>query len=307
MSDTAFTLPSFAKINWALRVLGRRRDGFHELRTIFQTVTLHDKLKFAARSDGQLQLTCDSPDIPVDESNLILRAAIVLQAQYGVCKGASIHLEKVIPVEGGLGGGSSNAAMALLGLSYLWDIKTNKQELTLMGASLGADVPFFLTGGTALGTGLGIDVRPINEVTAKHLLIVKPQSKVSTADAYKSLNAPALTKADSDTMLSISCAEEQFTDFHPDALHNDFEPVVFHLKPEIERAKNTLLRAGARLALLAGSGSSVFGVFENQEAQVGAVDTLREERGWLVFRCATLSRAEYRAALGARAAPPGAL
>jgi 4-diphosphocytidyl-2-C-methyl-D-erythritol kinase len=303
VSDTAFTLPSFAKINWVLRVLGRRHDGFHELHTIFQTITLHDKLSFSARNDSKLELTCDSPDIPVDERNLILRAAIALRTQYGIQKGASIHLEKVIPIEGGLGGGSSNAAIALLGLSYLWDIKTNKQELTLTGASLGADVPFFLTGGTALGTGLGTDVRPIEEVWARHLLIVKPESKVSTADAYKALNAPALTKADSDTILSISCADAQFTDFHPDALHNDFEPVVFHLKPEIERAKITLLRAGARLALLAGSGSSVFGVFENEEAQVGAIDALREERGWRVFRCATVSRAEYHAALGESAEP----
>jgi 4-diphosphocytidyl-2-C-methyl-D-erythritol kinase len=307
VSDTAFTLPSFAKINWVLRVLGRRPDGFHELRTIFQTITLHDKLSFSARNDNKLELTCDSPDIPLDESNLILRAAIALRTQYGIQKGASIHLEKVIPVEGGLGGGSSNAAIALLGLSYLWGIKTNKRELTLTGASLGADVPFFLTGGTALGTGLGADVKPIDEVWARHLLIVKPESKVSTADAYKALNAPALTKADSDTILSISCADAQFTDFHPDALHNDFEPVVFHLKPEIERAKITLLRAGARLALLAGSGSSVFGVFENEEAQVGAIDALREERGWRVFRCATLSRAEYLAALGESAEPLDAL
>jgi 4-diphosphocytidyl-2-C-methyl-D-erythritol kinase len=307
VSDTAFTLPSFAKINWVLRVLGRRHDGFHELHTIFQTITLHDKLSFSARSDNRLKLTCDSPDIPVDESNLIHRAAIALRTQYGIQKGASIHLEKVIPVEGGLGGGSSNAAIALLGLSYLWSIKTNKRELMLTGASLGADVPFFLTGGTALGTGLGADVRPIDEVWARHLLIVKPESKVSTADAYKALNAPALTKADSDTILSISCADAQFTDFHPDALHNDFEPVVFHLKPEIERAKITLLRAGARLALLAGSGSSVFGVFENEEAQVRAVDALREERGWRVFRCATVSRAEYRAALGESAEPLDAL
>jgi 4-diphosphocytidyl-2-C-methyl-D-erythritol kinase len=303
VSDTTFTLPSFAKINWVLRVLGRRQDGFHELRTIFQTITLHDNLKFTSRNDDKLQLTCDSPDIPVDESNLILRAAIALQAQYGVRKGASIHLEKVIPLESGLGGGSSNAATTLLGLTHLWGIKTNKQELTLIGARLGADVPFFLTGGTALGTGLGTDVRPINEVTARHLLIVKPGSKVSTAEAYKSLNAPALTKADGDTILSISCADEQFMDFHPDALHNDFEPVIFHLKPEIERAKNTLLRAGARLALLAGSGSSVFGVFEDQEAQERAVDVLREERGWHVFRCATIERAQYWAAL----APLGAL
>jgi 4-diphosphocytidyl-2-C-methyl-D-erythritol kinase len=305
VSDTAFTLPSFAKINWVLDVLGRRLDGFHELRTIFQTITLHDKLKFTARSDGKLQLTCDSADIPVDESNLILRAALALQARYNIRRGASIHLEKVIPVEGGLGGGSSNAAIALLGLSQLWDIKTNKQELMSMGASLGADVPFFLTGGTALGTGLGTDVRPINEVWAEHLLIVKPQAKVSTADAYKSLGAHALTKADSDTILSISCADEQFTDFYPDALHNDFEPVVFHLKPEIERVKATLLRAGARCALLAGSGSSVFGVFDSRIGRRRAIEILEKESGWRLFPCATLSRTAYMEALGTCAAPRG--
>lgn len=307
MSVKTITLPSFAKINWMLRVMGRRADGFHELRTIFQTITLHDKLTFVERADSELQLTCNSPDIPVDESNLILRAAASLRNYYRVQKGASIHAEKVIPVEGGLGGGSSNAAITLLALSHLWEIKTDKQELTDIGARLGADVPFFLTGGTAIGTGLGNEVRPINEVVVEHLLIVKPDERVSTAEAYKSLNAPALTKAESDTILSISCVDERFTDFHPDALHNDFEPVVFHLKPEIERAKNALINLGARLCLLAGSGASVFGVFDNQEAQVGAVDALREERGWRVFRCATLARAEYRAALGECAAPLGAL
>src|SRR6266853_1921069 len=153
VSVETFTLPSFAKINWILRVLGRRTDGFHELHTIFQTVTLHDKISFIARDDAELQLTCDSPDIPVNESNLILRAALALREKHDIKKGASIHLEKVIPMEGGLGGGSSNAAITLLGLARLWKIETNLHELTKIGASLGADVPFFLTGGTALGTG----------------------------------------------------------------------------------------------------------------------------------------------------------
>jgi 4-diphosphocytidyl-2-C-methyl-D-erythritol kinase len=303
VSVRSFTLPSFAKINWVLRVLGRRQDGFHELLTVFQTITLHDKLKFTARDDDRLQLTCDSMDIPVDERNLVLRAALALRDRYGIRRGASIHLEKVIPVEGGLGGGSSNAAIALLGLSNLWDVKTDKRELTEMGARLGADVPFFLTGGTALGTGLGTNVRPMDEVTAGHLLIVKPHSKVSTAQAYKSLNAPALTKADSDIILSISCADEQFTDFHPDALHNDFEPVVFHLKPEIERVKDTLLRAGARSALLAGSGSSVFGFFDASEGRRRALEIVEKVSGWRLFPCATLSRTAYMEVLGACAAP----
>lgn len=306
MSAETFTLPSFAKINWILRVLGRRADGFHELRTIFQTITLHDTISFTARDDAELQLTCDLPDVPVDESNLILRAAIALREKHDIKKGASIHLEKVIPLEGGLGGGSSNAATALLGLTRLWKVETNKRELEKLGASLGADVPFFLTGGTALGTGLGTEVRPINEVTAEHLLIIKPGEKVSTAEAYKALSAPALTKVGSDIILSISRADEQFADSYPDALRNDFEPVVFHLKPEIERAKNALVQMGARASLLAGSGSSVFGVFDNGEAQARAVDALREERGWRLFPCATIARAAYLAALGECAAPLGA-
>jgi 4-diphosphocytidyl-2-C-methyl-D-erythritol kinase len=299
VSKDAFTLSSFAKINWQLRVLGRRADGFHELRTIFQTVTLKDKLTFAARDDDELHLTSDSTDIPLDESNLILRAAVVLRDSRGIRKGASIHLEKNIPMEAGLGGGSSNAAITLIGLAHLWEIEMTKQELTKIGARLGADVPFFLTGGTALGIGLGTEVSSIKEVVAEHLLIVKPVAKVSTAEAYKALNSPALTKVGSDIILSISRADEQFTDSHPIALHNDFEPVVFPLKPEIERAKDALLNSGARSALLAGSGASVFGVFENMEARERALMMLKRESGWRIFPCATLTRHAYLAALGA--------
>jgi 4-diphosphocytidyl-2-C-methyl-D-erythritol kinase len=164
-------------------------------------------------------------------------------------------------------------------------------------------VPFFLTGGTALGTGLGTEVSPVEEVSAAHLLIVKPEAKVSTAEAYRALNSPALTKVGSDIILSISRADEQFTDFHPSLLHNDFEPVVFGLEPEIGRAKRALLEAGASHALLAGSGSSVFGVFDKWEARERAIEMLAGEGAWRLFPCATLSRAEYLAALGACAAP----
>ncbi len=300
----AFTLPSFAKINWRLRVLGRRADGYHELRTIFQTVTLHDRLTFAARDDDRLRLTSDSPEIPLDETNLILRAAAALRSARGVQRGASIHLEKIIPVEAGLGGGSSNAAVALLGLARLWEMETSLEELTSIGTKLGADVPFFLTGGTALGTGLGTEITPLDDVSAEHLLIVKPEAKVSTAEAYRALNSPALTKAGGDVNLSISRADEQFTDSCPIALHNDFEPVVFNLKPEIERARDALLRVGARRALLAGSGSSVFGVFDKRETRERAAGALKGEGRWHIFPCAALARAEYLSALGAAAPRP---
>jgi 4-diphosphocytidyl-2-C-methyl-D-erythritol kinase len=302
-SDTVLTLPAFAKINWTLRVHGRRSDGYHELRTVFQTVTLHDRLTFSSRNDERLHLTSDAPDIPVDESNLIQRAALALSLRHGIKRGASIHLEKRIPAQGGLGGGSSDAAVALLGLAHLWHIETDRRELCEMGANLGADVPFFFTGGTALGTGLGTEVSSLPDVNAGHLLIVTPQAKVSTAEAYKALSEPALTKAESDIILSISCADAQFPGPLHDVLYNDFERVIFRLEPEIERVKNGLIRAGARGALLAGSGSSVFGIFDNGEAQARAAEHLKREPGWRVFACSTLSREQYRKALGACAAP----
>lgn len=302
MSVAALTLPAFAKINWTLRVLGRRPDGYHELCTIFQTVSLQDSLSFDERAGGELRLTCDAPDIPSDESNLILRAAQALKNHYGVERGAQIHLVKRIPAAGGLGGGSSDAAIALLGLAHLWQIKAKREELASIGAKLGADVPFFLTGGTALGTGLGTEVSPLAEADAEHILIVAPAVKVSTAEAYKALNAPALTKQLGDIILSISCVDAPFQDSLPEALHNDFEPVVFRLYPEIERVKKALQAQGARGALLAGSGSSVFGIFENREAQQSAMAALKAEAGWRVFACATLARKEYLKALGPSAA-----
>lgn len=286
-------------------MLGRRADGFHELRTIFQTITLHDELTLAERADGQLRLTCDAPEIPVDERNLVYRAAAALKERYGLLKGAEIHLEKRIPAEGGLGGGSSNAAVTLLGLACLWNLQLSLDELCAIGERLGADVPFFFTGGTALGTGLGTRIETLPEVSAEHLLIVTPGAKVATAEAYRALNAPALTKPESNTILASSRADQHFASSFPDALHNDFERVIFSLKPEVERAKTALVMSGARAALMTGSGSSIFGIFENQEAQERAAAALKAETAWRVFPCSTLTRAQYAQALGACAAPRG--
>jgi 4-diphosphocytidyl-2-C-methyl-D-erythritol kinase len=301
--DADLTLPSFAKINWSLRVLGKRADGLHELHTVFQTITLQDTLNFSLRDDGLLSLSCDVPGIPVDENNLVQRAGLALRERYRVKPGAAIHLEKRIPALGGLGGGSSNAAVTLLALAHLWNLKTTKDELVEIGAGLGADVPFFLTGGTALGTGLGTSVRPLEEVKAKHLLVITPNEGVSTADAYKQLKARALTKNDGDIILSISRTGAIFKDSLPYGLHNDFERVVVRKGSLIERAKNALLNAGAHDASLAGSGSSVFGIFDKREERESAADALRTETEWRVFPCATLARADYYKALGQCAAP----
>jgi 4-diphosphocytidyl-2-C-methyl-D-erythritol kinase len=297
--EKSFTLPSFAKINLNLRVLGRRADGYHELRTVFQTITLQDRLTFSALEEPRIELECDAPDVPSDDSNLVVRAAELLRESFGVRLGARIKLEKLIPAGGGLGGGSSNAAVALIGLARLWEIEATRDELCALGATLGADVPFFFTGGTALGTGRGTVVTPLTDAPRASLVVVAPRVKVSTAEAYKALNAPALTKEIEPVNLLVSRAKSDFSGSLPSVLANDFEPVIFRRHPEIERARDALLQAGAGGALLSGSGSSVFGVFENAEQVVHARATLHVEEGWQVFACATLPRVDYRAAFGA--------
>ncbi len=299
LSDARFTFPSFAKINLTLRVLGRRTDGYHEIETVFQTVTLHDELTFEARDDNQLELVCDAPDVPCDESNLVHRAGVALRERYGAAHGARIRLAKKIPAGGGLGGGSSNAAVALVGLARLWKIEMGRDALAAIGASLGADVPFFLTGGTALGTGRGTHIFPLADAPAKQLLLVTPRVRVSTAEAYKSLNSHALTKEVAPVNLAVSRAQAEISGSLHAALKNDFEPVVYHLYPEIERARDALTAAGASGALLSGSGASVFGLFENVEERDRALVSLRVEPGWQVFACATLSRNRYAEEFGA--------
>lgn len=293
-----FALPSFAKINLSLRVLGRRADGYHELRTVFQTVSHGDRLTFHTLADERIELTCDAADVPADETNLVHRAAVLLRERYGVMRGARVQVEKVIPAGGGLGGGSSNAAVALVGLSRLWEIETNGEELSALGALLGADVPFFFAGGTAAGSGRGDLIRPLPDAPPRHLLIVTPPVRVSTADAYKSLNAPALTKEEAAVNFYVSREASDFSGSLRDSLVNDFEAAVFRRFPQIEGARDALLRAGAAHALLSGSGSSVFGIFDSEGQAERAAEGLRRETLGQVFACSTLNRTAYREAFG---------
>jgi 4-diphosphocytidyl-2-C-methyl-D-erythritol kinase len=293
----SFRLPAYAKINLGLRVLGRRADGYHELQTVFQTITLYDELIFAATNDEHIELICNAPDVPTDESNLVHRAAVSLRARFKLRRGARIEILKRIPAGGGLGGGSANAAVALLGLAHLWQVNTNHRELSELGAQLGADVPFFLTGGTAFGTGRGTEIQPLADGPKTHLLVVTPPVKISTAEAYKALNAPALTKADRPANVLISRMEADAARALVVELTNDFAPAIFRLQPEIARAHAALLQAGARAAALSGSGASVFGIFDSQAAQAQAANRLQAETSWQTFVCATLTRAEYKRAL----------
>ncbi len=302
MSAEKINVPAFAKINLGLRVHGRRPDGYHEISTVFQTVTLRETLSFQATADDKFELVCSDPSIPTDDSNLVLRAASALRERFGVGRGARVELEKAIPAGGGLGGGSSDAAVTLAALAALWEIETEAGELAEVGARLGADVPFFLTGGTALGTGTGTAIRPLEDAPKMHLVIVAPGIHVSTAEAYGALGAPALTKVEPLVNLSVSRTEADFPDSLCDVWLNDFEAVVVRLYPEIGRARARLVGSGAARVMLSGSGSSVFGVFESKGAAERAGEALKAESGWKVFACETLTRAGYLAALGRVAA-----
>jgi len=297
LTITSLKLPSYAKINRLLRVLGKRPDGYHEVFTVLQTISLHDELTIKLSENGPIKLTCDDPSIPTGlRENLVTRAVEYLQDGFQQWVGAEIHLKKRIPAMGGLGGASSNAAVTLKALNKLWqgayiDVEEFGPE------SLGADVPFFLIGGRCAATGIGDVLTPLDDCPKQYLIVITPKAKVSTAKAYASLNAAALTTSDSVSILSSSFTEPLSTNSSQWPLHNDFEGVIFEREPEIRRAKDALLAAGAQNALLAGSGSSVFGIFNNRAARDHALDNLRSEIGWRVFACHTLSRSEYLQAL----------
>ncbi|MDQ1639578.1 MAG: 4-diphosphocytidyl-2-C-methyl-D-erythritol kinase [Pyrinomonadaceae bacterium] len=299
--NQSLSLPSFAKINWSLRILGKRPDDLHEIRTTLQTISLHDRLSFQLSESDEVALICSDAEIPTDDRNLVVRAAHALRGRYSIRKGARIQLEKNIPAEAGLGGGSSNAAVALLALAHLWRIDANAPDLLAIAALIGADVPFFLFGGAMLGTGIGTTLTPLPDVPEHHLIIIAPTASVSTREAYASVQAVPLTSDTSEFILSSSQNAVVSDDSPPwlrNDFGNDFESVIFDIYPEIRRAKELLLAAGASAALMTGSGSSVFGVFADKKSQQQALEKIQCEAGWRIFPCVTLSRNEYRRAIG---------
>lgn len=283
------TLEAFAKVNRSLRVLGKRSDGYHELDTIFQTVDLTDTLNFLEREDGRLVLTIEGADFPATEENLVLRAAQALLARAGVTRGADIHLSKKIPIGGGMGGGSSNAAAALLGLSALWSLRLSDADLDALAASLGSDVPFFLLGGRARGTGRGEILEPLEDGPEEWLVLVFPRFSLSAAVVYGALAASALTDPAAATNLRGSDSGGG-----PD--RNDLEPAAESLRGELRRFRAALSDSGAMSARLSGSGSTVFGLFGDEESARRATERLaglREETKTTMTIVKTVSRAAF--------------
>lgn len=289
-------IPAYAKINLRLEILGKRADGYHELRTIFQTVSLHDTLTFRATRGAGISLVIHGNEAlsqEAAEKNLVYRAAEALRRELKIRPGVEIVLQKKIPAGRGLGGGSSDAAAALLGYLQFTGKRIETVRLLEIASELGADVPFFLFGGRALGISKGDEIYPLPDIEKRALLIVSPREiHVPTPDAYRWLHAPelaSLTKSAANHKLFKFCA--LCWSAQGERLWNDFEAAVFQRHPRLGSIKRALLRGGASEALLAGSGSAVFGVFPSPAKARRAVVGFPHDQA---FVCETVSRARYQ-------------
>ena len=285
------SLPSFAKINLDLRILGTRPDGYHDLRTVFQSLALFDNVTVAVRR-GPIAVTCDEPDIPTDQRNLVWKAASLLHrvatGKSSAPRDISIDLRKRVPSEAGLGGGSSNAAMTLLALNKLWKLDLDLATLTRIGARLGADVPYFLGGGTALGLGRGDDIYPLADLPPVHVVILRPGFGVSSNDAYQWFDEESRRHVREPAPRAIPPGWPAWSA----TLRNDLEAPVIRHHPAIGRIRQSLLDAGAAFAAMSGSGSAVFGLFERADAARRTANDLARP-GWLSLHTRTLSRRDY--------------
>lgn len=294
-------LPAFAKVNLSLRVIGKLPDGYHELRTVFQSVSLHDSLEIERTAAGEIELEIASADqnefsVPADTTNLVWRAIDVARSELGVRQGFRARLAKRIPVARGLGGGSSDAAAALIGVLHLMRRDLPLPRLIELAASLGADVPFFLFGGRALGVHRGDEIYPLPDLpAAQSVLVVSPRDiGVSTREAYAWIDERLTTQAANPKMWSFCalCWSRQ-----GGRLENDFEAAVFSRHSRLRQIKRRLLQEGAAEAALAGSGSAVFGIFRNPAQARRAARAFPEDQ---VFVARTLSRDSYRRAMLSR-------
>ena len=292
----SLVLPAYAKINLFLDVLGKRDDGYHEVEMVMQTISLHDLLEFSVTEEqddknrGNIFLTVTGADLPVDENNLVIRAARLLQ-EYTSCRlGARIVLRKKTPIAAGLGGGSADAATALLGLNRLWKLGLTAAELHVLAEKIGSDVPFCIKGGTALAKGRGENLTVLDPTPNMGLVLVKPSYGISTAQVYKHLNIDsvelscydAFAKQKDEKSEHILYQEEKVVlELKPavlrmckairekkitaicKALYNVLEEPAMRMHPNILDIKRILFQQGAMGVLMSGSGSTVFGITKN--------------------------------------------
>lgn len=285
-----------AKINLNLRVLGRFPDGYHDIDTILQTITLHDDLVFEEATGG-ISLRVADGILPADRSNLVHRAADLMFKEAGGGRGVHIELVKRIPMGAGLGGGSSDAAATLGAINRLLGLEVPPDRLVSLASSLGSDVPFFLIGGIARATGRGTRLEPLVDLEPFELLILYPGEAISTADVYAQLDEPLTPAAKIDSMTDFGRPSRSREVEYWMRAGNALEPHARALCPVITELQERLKLAGASSAAMTGSGSAVYGVFRDGALRDRAARDLKGN-GWDIFPCAPMGRGEYRRTQG---------
>ena len=302
----SISLKAYAKINLGLAVLGRREDGFHELRTVYQAISLADDVAVSlARSPAEVAVELSGFAVPGGEQNLAVRAARVMQKQLELRSGIRITLNKRIPPGSGLGGASSDAAAVIRAVLSLSGKSLPPERLLHLAAGLGSDVPFFLLGGRALGVGRGEEVYPLPELPRRHIVIFFPGEGMSTAEAYGLLRRPRLTAPSTQPTIGVAIgsaielfcgnvwtSDNRLSTSDDAVFKNDFEPLLLRRLPQLAKAKRALLKCGAVGAALTGSGSALFGVFDDLAKARRAIQTL-EQSSATVFLASTLSRRQF--------------
>ena len=280
---------AYAKVNWALEVLQRRPDGYHEVRTVIQTIDVCDTLEL--QPAAELRLEANDEGLPPTEENLVMKAAHLLRERADGLSGARMRLSKAIPVAAGLGGGSSDAAAALRGLNQMWDLDLPREALEQIAARLGSDVPFFVHGGTALAEGRGERITPLSDLPPQELLIVLPP--LTLADKTRrmySLLTPA-DYTDGSAARRLADAIHQGKPLADEQLFNVFDGPAFRAFPELERLRRALLEAGARSVHLAGSGPALFAL-AGDAAKRERLTSAAVEAGAKAFVVASVPAAE---------------
>jgi 4-diphosphocytidyl-2-C-methyl-D-erythritol kinase len=278
-----------AKVNLSLEVLRRRRDGYHEIETIFQTVDLSDELEIELTDDASVTLTCSDPSIPVDESNLCDRAVAAMRQYAGKSLGARIHIQKYIPAGSGLGGGSSNAAGVLLAINRMLGLNLPISSLESAAIGLGSDVPFMLQGGTMLGRGRGEILTRLEPLTKGVFLIVKPPVSISTAWAYNAVNFTLTKRRAPINLININAVLGRFPDTTL-SFRNALEDVVCPAHPVISSALDELLSAQPRFASMSGSGSALYAIFDGEAEAVDLAERF-SVKGFFSFLARPAKRA----------------
>lgn len=256
-------LKSYAKINLFLDIEGRRPDGYHLIKTVMQSVDLHDEIILETTDENKIEIECSNPLIPTDEKNTCWKSADIIKRLYNIKTGVKIKIKKQIPSEAGLAGGSSNCAAVIVGLNKLWKLNMSQDEMLNIGLKIGADVPFCILGGTYLAEGIGEKLSKLNDFKWENILIVKPDFSMSTAFVYKNLLPQDYNSFDDNKIIECINRDE----YHKASLlcSNTLENVVEKIHPEIKDIINLLLENKAAASRMTGSGSAVFGFFEDKQ------------------------------------------